>query len=49
MIITRACDTRTNERYTIKIINFEEYEDYNFKAGLYEIYIMRKLVQANNG
>ncbi|EGR28186.1 hypothetical protein IMG5_181150 [Ichthyophthirius multifiliis] len=48
-IITRAQDKRTNEKYTLQLINFDEYDDYEFKAALYQIYIMKQLQVVNNG
>jgi len=34
-IFARVQDKNTNERSTLKIINFDDYDDYNFKAGIY--------------
>ncbi|EAR97278.2 tetratricopeptide repeat protein (macronuclear) [Tetrahymena thermophila SB210] len=48
-IIARAQDKRTNERFTLQTIPFDDYEDYEFKAALYQIYIQRNLQTVSNG
>lgn len=34
-LIVRAQDKRTNERYTLQTVTFDEFEDSQFKSALY--------------
>ena len=36
----RVVEMNSSEKYTIKTVNFDDYDDYKFKAALYEIYIL---------
>jgi hypothetical protein len=39
----KAVEQKSGSKYTIKIINFDDYEDYKFKEALYEVYIMQQM------
>lgn len=41
--ILRVVEKKSGERSSIKVINFDDYEDYKFKSALYEIYILQQL------
>lgn len=47
-IYNRVQDRQTNEYYTIKVINFEDYDDYVFKAAIYSIAVSNKLLKIYN-
>jgi hypothetical protein len=36
-------EKKSGERYSIKVVNFDDYEDYKFKSALYEIYVLQTL------
>ncbi|CAK67987.1 unnamed protein product (macronuclear) [Paramecium tetraurelia] len=39
--LLRVIDKKTGNKYTLRVINFNDYEDYEFKQALYQIYIMQ--------
>jgi hypothetical protein len=41
----RVTEKKTGNRYALKVINFDDHEDYNFKAALYQIHILRTIAQ----
>lgn len=41
--LLRVSEKRSGEKYTIRVINFDDYEDYQFKAALYQIYVMQQI------
>lgn len=41
--LLRVCDRKTGNKFTLRVINYEDYDDYNFKEALYQIYIMQQI------
>lgn len=39
--LLRVIDKKTGNRFTLRVINFNDYEDYEFKQALYQIYLMQ--------
>ena len=44
----RCQNKKNNIKYTVKCVNFEDYEDQAFKELLQEIYIVQQLSQTDN-
>jgi hypothetical protein len=41
--ILRGIEYKSGNKYSIKVINFDDYEDYKFKSALYEVYVMKEI------
>ena len=41
--ILRLVEKKSGEKYSVNVVNFDDYEDYAFKTALYEIYILQTL------